>query len=137
MKPKHGMSTARCPNMLQVLINSCLRNILKIRRQEKIRNKNLWTRAKQDPNTQETAKKKWRWTGQAPNKNSRKRHSRGPGLESTRREKCRATEEGLETLNRGRNEESRDNIRCGQESRWGEGVGEGGGGGGDPEAIGY
>ena len=49
-------------NKLQIFINTCLRNILKIRWPEKLENTDLCAQAKLVPYTQEITTIKWRWT---------------------------------------------------------------------------
>ena len=50
-------------NKLQTFVNGCLRNILKIRWTEKVKNTDLWRRTNQDPLEQLIARRKWRWIG--------------------------------------------------------------------------
>ena len=51
---------------LQVFINSCLQDTRKIWGPEKINNRDLWARAKQDPIARDIARRKWRWKGCTP-----------------------------------------------------------------------
>ncbi|XP_063448224.1 uncharacterized protein LOC134727767 [Mytilus trossulus] len=44
-------------------VNKCLRNILNIRWTNKISNKELWRRTKQQPTTQTIRARKWKWIG--------------------------------------------------------------------------
>ena len=55
--------TKRLDQSLQVFINKCLRQILRIRWPEKISNQDLWARTGQQPVTDSILQKKWRWIG--------------------------------------------------------------------------
>ena len=44
---------------IQTIINSCLRRIFKIKRQDKIRNEELWERADQEPMDRQICKYDW------------------------------------------------------------------------------
>ena len=63
----YGSETWRITNTLtnkiQTFVNNCLRKILKINRIDRIRNEDLWQRTKQDPISQQIARRKWRWIG--------------------------------------------------------------------------
>ena len=48
---------------IQAFINRCLRQILKIRWFDKVRNTALWERAKQEPKDVQIKERKWRWLG--------------------------------------------------------------------------
>ena len=49
--------------MFQVLVNSCIRRILKIFWPVQISNQELWARAKQSPTELEIRQRKWGWLG--------------------------------------------------------------------------
>ena len=55
--------TKELESKLQVFVNTCLRQILRIRWPEKISNEDLWQRTKQEPITQTIKTRKWRWIG--------------------------------------------------------------------------
>ena len=63
----HGCETWRTTQTMQQKIqtffNTCLRRIYKIRRQEKIRNEDLWERAGQEPVAKQILRRKWGWIG--------------------------------------------------------------------------
>lgn len=48
---------------LQVFVNKCLRQLLKIRWHEKISNQDLWKKTNQNPISDTIKKRKWRWIG--------------------------------------------------------------------------
>ena len=48
-------------NRIQTLVNRCLRHILRVLWQDKVRNEDLWTREEQQPLHQQVRKRKWRW----------------------------------------------------------------------------
>ena len=50
-------------NRLQVFINRCLRQILRIRWEERITNVEIWRMASQDPVEIQIKRRKWRWVG--------------------------------------------------------------------------
>ena len=56
-------ATAGTLKKVQTFVNRCLRTILKIRWDERVRNKDLWERAGQVPMKEEIGKRKWRWIG--------------------------------------------------------------------------
>ena len=60
---------------LQTFVNGCLRRILKIRWQDRVRNEDIWKRAGQEPLQQQLGKRRWRWIGhtlrKAPQSTSR------------------------------------------------------------------
>ncbi len=50
-------------NRIQTFVNRCLRHILRVRWQDKVRNEDLWKRAEQQPLHLQVRKRKWRWLG--------------------------------------------------------------------------
>ena len=81
--------TKRLDQSLQVFINKCLRQILRIRWPEKISNQDLWARTGQQPVTDSILQKKWIWIGHATK--SPAQHSKAsPGLGSSRSKKRKA-----------------------------------------------
>ena len=48
---------------IQVFVNSCLRQLFKIRWPDKISNEELWNKAKQEPINLTIQRRKWRWVG--------------------------------------------------------------------------
>ncbi|CAH8869001.1 unnamed protein product [Trichobilharzia szidati] len=48
-------------SLLQTFINNCLLSILKIRWPERITNKKLWEKTKQEPIAKQICRRKWRW----------------------------------------------------------------------------
>ena len=48
---------------LQVFINTCLRQIMKIKWSDKVHNNILWKRTGQEPIDKEIGRRKWRWIG--------------------------------------------------------------------------
>ncbi len=48
---------------VQTFINSCLRKILKVRWQDRVRNDVIWERTNQRPVAEEIKKRRWRWIG--------------------------------------------------------------------------
>lgn len=56
---------------IQVFVNKCLRNILNIRWPEKITNKKLWQRTKQQPIENTIRTRKWKWIGHTLRKNNK------------------------------------------------------------------
>ena len=48
---------------IQTLFNTCIRCILNSRWPERISNKDLWRRTKQQPMDVQIRKRKWRWIG--------------------------------------------------------------------------
>lgn len=57
------MYTSKLQNKLQIFINKCLRQILKIRWPLTISNRDLWQRTQQKTIAQEITERKWRWIG--------------------------------------------------------------------------
>lgn len=55
--------TKRTLHKIQTFINGCLRRIFKIWWPDRIRNEELWERAKQDPITSQIGRRKWGWIG--------------------------------------------------------------------------
>ena len=55
--------TQRLDQRLQIFINTCLRQILRIRWPERVSNQVLWERTWQQPITDSIIQKKWRWIG--------------------------------------------------------------------------
>ena len=55
--------TQALSNKLQSFINKCLRKILRIHRPEKISNKELWSRTRQEHIPTVIARRKWAWIG--------------------------------------------------------------------------
>ena len=47
----------------QTFINGCLRKILKIKWQDKVKNEDLWKQTEQAPMEKQLGKRKWRWIG--------------------------------------------------------------------------
>ena len=56
-------ATAGTLKKVQTFVNRCLRTILKIRWDDRVRNEDLWERAGQVPMKEEIGKRKWRWIG--------------------------------------------------------------------------
>ena len=54
-------NTKSIDHKLQVFINTCLRQILRIRWPERISNQELWQRTRQEPITITIKNRKWRW----------------------------------------------------------------------------
>ena len=50
-------------NRIQTSVNRCLRHIVQVRWQDKIRNEDLWKRAEQQHLHLQVRKRKWRWLG--------------------------------------------------------------------------
>ena len=48
---------------VQTFVNRCLRTILRIRWEDRVRNEDLWERAGQTPMKNEIGKRRWRWIG--------------------------------------------------------------------------
>ena len=48
---------------VQTFINSCLRRILKVKWQDRVRNETVWERTNQRPVDEEIKKRRWRWIG--------------------------------------------------------------------------
>ena len=105
-------------NRLQTFVNSCPRNILKIRWPEKKKKNQDWRHVGMNRKSRHTGncQKKVEVDCSYPWTTTNELHPLDRRLESTREEKSRATEEDLETLNRRRNEDSKDNMRCSQEA---------------------
>ena len=57
-------------NKVQTFINRCMRSILKIKWQDKVRNEVIWERTGQKPIEEEIGLRKWRWIGHALRKPS-------------------------------------------------------------------
>jgi hypothetical protein len=55
--------TKRTLQKIQTFINGCLRQIFRIWWPDRIRNEDLWQRAKQEPITQQIGRRKWGWIG--------------------------------------------------------------------------
>ena len=55
--------TKALDHKLQVFINRCLRNILRIRWPDRISNQDLWKRTRQKPITTTIKERKWKWIG--------------------------------------------------------------------------
>ena len=56
-------STETTNKKLQTFVNKCLRQIFRIKWQDKVTNVELWRRAKTDPIEVEIKRRKWRWIG--------------------------------------------------------------------------
>ena len=56
-------TTQTMQRKIQTFFNTCLRRIYKIQWQEKIRNEELWERARQEPVAKQILRRKWGWIG--------------------------------------------------------------------------
>ena len=63
----YGCETWKATNSMvkriQTFVNRCLRKILKIRWEDRIRNEVIWERAEQAPMEEQLGKRRWRWIG--------------------------------------------------------------------------
>ena len=57
------LSSTSSTSKIQTFINRCLRQILRIRWFDKVRNTDLWEKAKQEPIDVQIRERKWRWLG--------------------------------------------------------------------------
>ena len=56
-------TTAGVVKRAQTFVNRCLRRIMKVKWEDKVRNEDLWERAKQTPVETEIGRRRWRWIG--------------------------------------------------------------------------
>ena len=56
-------ATSGMVKRVQTFVNRCLRKILKIKWEDRIRNEELWERADQAPMEAQLGKRRWRWIG--------------------------------------------------------------------------
>ena len=69
-------------NKLQVLVNRCLRKILKLKWTDKIRNEQLWERTGQVPIQTEVGRRRWKWVGHTLRKGKNSITRQGSSVES-------------------------------------------------------
>ena len=93
-------TTQTMQQKIQTLFNTCLRCIYKIQWQEKIRNKDLWERAGQEPVAKQILRRKWGWIRDTLRKPASSTHTPSPDLEPAGEEKERTASQQLggETL---------------------------------------
>ena len=70
MEQKHGRPQKGRTNKVQIFVNSCLRKILKVKWDDKIRNEEIWEKTSALPMEEELGRRRWRWIGHALRKPS-------------------------------------------------------------------